>query len=151
MQINTYIFFKHSSKCTHYKDLHQGSLTLLLPTVTHFFFYYCIIFKNSLWTYRLPLCISLVTSTLSIMFQPYLTWLKNHFPICIKGKNLCKVTIMLFKPWHSCEDPITHWGCLCFQKLQVQKGPCWSFIPTCCKAHVRETYFAFDNANIRSA
>lgn len=83
--------------------------------ITHsnsFFFYYCIIFKNSLWTYRLPLCISLVTSTLSIMFQPYLTWLKNHFPICIKGKNLCKVTIMLFKPWHSCEDPITHWGYL---------------------------------------
>lgn len=85
------------------------------------------------------------------MSQPYLTWLENHFPICIKGKNLCKVTVMLFKPRNSSEDPITHWGWLCFQELQVQEGPCWSFISACCKAHVSETYLAFDKANINNA
>lgn len=74
------------------------------------------------------------------MFQPNLTWWENHFPICIKGNNLCKVTIMLFKPQNSSEDPVIHWGCLCFQELQVQQGLCWYFILTCCKAHGRETH-----------
>jgi len=150
MQINTYIFFKLSSKCTHYKYLHQGSLTSLLAKETNFY-YSCIIFKDSLWSYRLLLCISLSSPTLSIIFQLYLTLLENHFPLCIKGKNLCKVTIMLFKSRNSSEDPVTHWGWLYFQELQVQEGPCWSFILTCCKAHVRETYLAFDKANINNA
>lgn len=74
------------------------------------------------------------------MFQPYLTWLENHFPICIKGKNLCKVAIMLFKPQNSSEDPVIHWGCLCLQELQVQQGPCWCFILSCCKAQIREIH-----------
>lgn len=58
---------------------------------------------------------------------------------------------MLFKPQNSSEDPITHWGWLCFDELQVQKGPCWSPVLTCCRARVRGTYLTFDKANINTA